>query len=153
MVALAGCPLIGAQSGALPVAAAYRSWHSRQVFHGAPRPAAMGKSPVTLELMTGRSANAWSMVACMASKKVTVTIPEDLLDEIRAEASERGLSAYVAEALRAKRDRDRLVELVSWLEEEHGPVTEDEHSASLNELNRLDAEHAHRRPGSTGEAA
>ncbi|WP_435172347.1 CopG family transcriptional regulator [Actinacidiphila sp. bgisy145] len=89
----------------------------------------------------------------MASKKVTVTIPEDLLDEIRAEAAERGLSAYVAEALRAKRDRDRLVELVNWLEEEHGPVTGDERAAALDELNRLDAEHAHRRPGSAGEAA
>ncbi|MEW1860561.1 MULTISPECIES: CopG family transcriptional regulator [unclassified Streptomyces] len=89
----------------------------------------------------------------MASKKVTVTIPEDLLDEIRTEAAERGLSAYVAEALRIKRDRDRLVELVDWLEEEHGPVTEDERAAALDELNSLDAEHAHRRPGSAGEAA
>lgn len=93
------------------------------------------------------------MVAYMASKKVTVTIPEDLLDEIRAEAAERGLSAYVAEALRAKRDRDRLQELVGWLEEEHGPVTEDERTAALNELDRLDAEHKHRRTGSAGEAA
>ncbi|NJP44602.1 CopG family transcriptional regulator [Actinacidiphila epipremni] len=82
-----------------------------------------------------------------------VTIPEDLLDEIRAEAAERGLSAYVAEALRAKRDRDRLVELVDWLEAEHGPVTEDERSAALDELSRLDAEHAHRRPGRVGDAA
>lgn len=89
----------------------------------------------------------------MASKKVTVTIPEDLLDEIRAEAAERGLSAYVAEALRAKRDRDRLVELVDWLEEEHGPVTEDERSAALDELKGLDAEHERRGASSAGEAA
>ncbi|CAG7650327.1 conserved hypothetical protein [Actinacidiphila bryophytorum] len=93
------------------------------------------------------------MVAYMVSKKVTVTIPEDLLDEIRAEAAERGLSAYVAEALRAKRDRDRLQELVGWLEEEHGPVTEEERVAALDELNRLDAEHKHRRADSAGEAA
>ncbi|WP_328471436.1 CopG family transcriptional regulator [Streptomyces sp. NBC_00448] len=84
------------------------------------------------------------MVPCTASRKVTVTIPEDLLDEIRTEAAERGLSAYVAEALRVKRDRDRLVELVDWLEEEHGPVTEDERAAALDELNSLDAEHAQR---------
>jgi hypothetical protein len=89
----------------------------------------------------------------MVSKKVTVTIPEDLLDEIRAEAAERGLSAYVAEALRIKRDRDRLVELVGWLEEEHGPVTEDERAAALDELNSLDAEHDRRRTGSAGAAA
>jgi len=96
------------------------------------------------------------MVSYMASKKVTVTIPEDLLDEIRAEAAERGLSAYVAEALRFKRDRDRLQELVDWLQEEHGPVTEDERTAALDELNDLDAEHERRRAGgksSAGEAA
>lgn len=89
----------------------------------------------------------------MASKKVTVTIPEDLLEEIRAEAAERGLSAYVAEALRVKRDRDRLVELVGWLEEEHGPVTEDERAAAFDDLNGLDAEHDRRRTGSSGAAA
>jgi hypothetical protein len=80
----------------------------------------------------------------MATKKVTVTIPEDLLDEIRAEAGDRGLSAYVAEALRFKRDRDRLLELVDWLQEEHGAVTEDERAAALTELEDLDAEHERR---------
>ncbi|WP_406304155.1 CopG family transcriptional regulator [Streptomyces sp. NBC_00879] len=80
----------------------------------------------------------------MATKKVTVTIPEDLLDEIRAEAAERGLSAYVAEALRLRRDRDRLRELVDWLQEEHGPVTEDERAAAFEELEDLDAEHERR---------
>lgn len=92
----------------------------------------------------------------MATKKVTVTIPEELLDEIRAEAAERGMSAYVAEALRFKRDRDRLQELADWLQEEHGPVTEDEHAAALKDLDDLDAEHARRRAAGghhAGEAA
>ncbi|MEO3868549.1 CopG family transcriptional regulator [Nonomuraea sp. B12E4] len=93
----------------------------------------------------------------MASKKVTVTIPEELLDEIRADAAERGLSAYVAEALRFKRDRDRLLELVNWLEEEYGPVTDDERAAAMEEVDELDAEHERRRAGGTrnnaGEAA
>ncbi|MCJ0873571.1 ribbon-helix-helix domain-containing protein [Streptomyces sp. AP-93] len=81
----------------------------------------------------------------MATKKITVTIPEELLDEIRAEAAERGLSAYVAEALRFKRDRDRLRELVDWLQEEHGPVTEEERAAAFEDLEALDAEHERRR--------
>ncbi|MED7926264.1 CopG family transcriptional regulator [Nonomuraea sp. LP-02] len=81
----------------------------------------------------------------MATKKVTVTIPEELLEEIRTEAAERGLSAYVAEALRYKRDRDRLLELVNWLEEEYGPVTDDERAAATEELDDLDAEHERRR--------
>jgi metal-responsive CopG/Arc/MetJ family transcriptional regulator len=85
------------------------------------------------------------MVTSMASKKVTVTIPEELLEEIRAEATERGLSAYFAEALRAKRDQDRLKELVAWLEEEYGPITEEELDAARAELAEIDAEHARRR--------
>ncbi|MDX3414831.1 CopG family transcriptional regulator [Streptomyces cellulosae] len=92
----------------------------------------------------------------MATKKVTVTIPEDLLDEIRMDAAERGLSAYVTEALRLKRDRDRLLELVDWLQEEHGPVTGDERAAALKELDELDVEHERRRTAgkhNAGEAA
>ncbi|MFD6324832.1 CopG family transcriptional regulator [Streptomyces sp. NPDC058442] len=81
----------------------------------------------------------------MATKKVTVTIPEDLLEEIRGEAAERGLSAYIADALRLKQDRDRLRELADWLQEEHGPVTDEEHAAALAELEDLDAEHEQRR--------
>jgi hypothetical protein len=67
----------------------------------------------------------------MATMKVTVTIPEDLLDEVLAEAAERGLPAYVAEALRCKRDQDRLLELVNRLQEEHGPVIGDERAAAF----------------------
>lgn len=81
----------------------------------------------------------------MATKKITVTIPEELLEEIRADAAERGISTYVAEALRSKRDRDRLRELVNWLEEEHGPLTEEERAAALEEAEDLDAEHERRR--------
>ncbi|MFF3484765.1 phosphorothioated DNA-binding restriction endonuclease [Streptomyces sp. NPDC002701] len=40
VTALAGRPLIGPQPGARPVAEAHRSWHTSQVFHGSPRPAA-----------------------------------------------------------------------------------------------------------------
>ncbi|MEV0638523.1 CopG family transcriptional regulator [Streptomyces sp. NPDC050619] len=91
----------------------------------------------------------------MATKKVTVTIPEDLLEEIRSEVGERGMSAYVTEALRLKRDRGRLRELVGWLEEEHGPVSDSERAAALGELEDLDAEHAQRNADDSraGEAA
>lgn len=40
VVALAGRPLLGPQPGAPPIAAAHRAWHTRQVFHGTPRPSA-----------------------------------------------------------------------------------------------------------------
>ncbi|WP_406112838.1 phosphorothioated DNA-binding restriction endonuclease [Kitasatospora purpeofusca] len=37
VLALAGRPVIGPQSGLPPVAGRHREWHARQVFHGAPR--------------------------------------------------------------------------------------------------------------------
>ncbi|WP_371612603.1 phosphorothioated DNA-binding restriction endonuclease [Streptomyces clavifer] len=40
VVMLAGRPVIGPQPGVRPVAADHRSWHTSQVFHGSPRPAA-----------------------------------------------------------------------------------------------------------------
>lgn len=40
VVMLAGRPVIGPQAGVRPVAADHRSWHTSQVFHGSPRPAA-----------------------------------------------------------------------------------------------------------------
>lgn len=43
-----------------------------------------------------------------------------------------------------------------WLQEEHGPITEDEYAAALAELDELDAEHQRRRTAGkrdAGEAA
>ncbi|MER7764136.1 CopG family transcriptional regulator [Streptomyces sp. NPDC097619] len=85
----------------------------------------------------------------MATEKVTVTIPEDLLEEIRAEATARGPSAHVTAALRARRDGDRLHEFVDALEEEHGPVGDEEHAAALRMLEEIDAEHERRRAEAT----
>lgn len=42
VVALAGRPLLGPQRGAPAIAATHRSWRTGQVFHGVPRPAAVG---------------------------------------------------------------------------------------------------------------
>lgn len=81
----------------------------------------------------------------MATRKITVTIPEDLLEEIRAEVTDRGLSAYIADAVRAQRDRDRLLELAQWLQDEHGPLTDAERAAAAAELAAVDSEHARRR--------
>ncbi|MFG2407190.1 phosphorothioated DNA-binding restriction endonuclease [Streptomyces brevispora] len=39
VIALAGRPVIGPQPGVRPIAAAHRSWHTSEVFHGSPRPA------------------------------------------------------------------------------------------------------------------
>ncbi|MFC3963396.1 hypothetical protein [Nocardia jiangsuensis] len=89
----------------------------------------------------------------MATKKITVTIPEELLDEVRAEIAERGLSAYITEAVRAQRDRDLIGELADWLEQEHGAVTAEEAATADRELDDLHAEHIRRRAAQGGQGA
>ncbi|GAA0676902.1 MULTISPECIES: hypothetical protein [Streptomyces] len=49
-----------------------------------------------------------------------------------------------------RRTRDGLLELVDWLEEEHGPVTEEERAAAEAELREIDAEHDHRASSPAG---
>ncbi|MGP3966262.1 hypothetical protein [Streptomyces sp. 6N223] len=62
----------------------------------------------------------------MSMKRVTVTIPEELLSSIRERIGERELSAYVTEALVHQDRIDRLGELSDWLQEEYGAVTDEE---------------------------
>lgn len=59
-------------------------------------------------------------------KRVTVTIPEELLSSIRERVGDRELSSYVTEALVHQDRIDRLGELSDWLQQEHGSVTEEE---------------------------
>ncbi len=83
------------------------------------------------------------MVIGMATKKYTVTLPEELAEEIRSEVGPGGFSAYVTRAIERQREQDRLGELVAWLEEEHGPVTEAELAAAeaeRREIERIFAE-------------
>jgi hypothetical protein len=74
----------------------------------------------------------------MATRKHTVSLPEELAEEIRAEAGPRGFSAYVARAVRRQWERDRLGEVVVGLEAEHGTVTEAEPAAA--EVERRETE-------------
>lgn len=60
----------------------------------------------------------------MATKKYTVTLPEELAEEIRAEVGPGAFSAYVTRAIERQREHDRLGELVERLEGEYGPVTD-----------------------------
>lgn len=74
------------------------------------------------------------MVAGMATKKYTVTLPEDLAEQIRREVGPGAFSAYVTEAVRRQWQNDRLGELVQWMEEEHGPVTSPEMEVAHEEF-------------------
>ncbi|MFF3406500.1 hypothetical protein ACFYW8_09860 [Streptomyces sp. NPDC002742] len=76
----------------------------------------------------------------MATKKYTVTLPEELAEEIRSEVGPGGFSAYVSQAIerQRERERDRLGELVVWMQEEGEPLAEEELAAAEAERRELD---------------
>lgn len=97
------------------------------------------------------------MIASMTTRRITVSVPAELLDAIRERVGDREMSAYVTEALARKDEMDRLSELVDWLQEEHGPVTDTERERArqqLDEIERTRAEQtARHRPGAGPAAA
>lgn len=82
------------------------------------------------------------MVDGMATKKYTVTLPEELAEAIRAEVGPGGFSRYVTHAIERQREQERLGELVDWLEAEYGPVTEEELAQAEAERQEIEREHA-----------
>ncbi|MFJ5046620.1 hypothetical protein [Streptomyces sp. NPDC088719] len=74
----------------------------------------------------------------MATKKYTVTLPEELAEEIRSEVGPGAFSAYVTRAIERQREHDRLGELVAWMQEKDGPLTEEEQVAAAAELRDIE---------------
>lgn len=85
------------------------------------------------------------MITGMATKKYTVTLPEDLAEEIRAEVGAGGFSRYVAQAIERQRERDHLHEFVDRWEGEHGDVTDAELARAEAERLALQRRHAERK--------
>jgi Arc/MetJ-type ribon-helix-helix transcriptional regulator len=81
------------------------------------------------------------MVDGMATKKYTVTLPEELAEEIRSEVGPGGFSRYITQAVERQRERERLHDAVDWWESEYGPVTAEELAEA--EAERRDIERAH----------
>ena len=59
------------------------------------------------------------------AKKLSVSIPDDIADELRV-AVPGNVSAFVSAAVRDALDRGRLARFVAELEDELGPADEDE---------------------------
>lgn len=59
------------------------------------------------------------------SKRVTITLPEDLESAIKAEIGEREFSAYVAEAAARRYQHEQLTRLSDGVDAEEGPVPEE----------------------------
>ena len=57
-------------------------------------------------------------------QKVSVSMPAELVEAIRAEAGAGGFSRYVTDAAQRRFRRDGLRKLLDELEAEHGPVDE-----------------------------
>lgn len=58
------------------------------------------------------------------TRKLSVSLPDDLYDELQVEGADN-VSAFVAGAIRQQLDRRRLFGFVAELEEELGAVDED----------------------------
>jgi hypothetical protein len=62
----------------------------------------------------------------MSTEKVSLSLPADLLAEARERAEDGNLSAYVADGLRRRVLADRQRVYLAELDDEFGPLTEDE---------------------------
>lgn len=57
----------------------------------------------------------------MRTRKVSVTVDEDLVDEVRSRVGARGFSRFVNGAIRSELEHGELAALVADLERELGP--------------------------------
>jgi Arc/MetJ family transcription regulator len=74
----------------------------------------------------------------MGMTKLSVTVEEDLVDELRERAGGRGISAFVNQAVRHELQLARLGELLADLENELGPPDEAMVAEALASLDRLE---------------
>ncbi|MCM2578005.1 hypothetical protein [Streptomyces meridianus] len=77
----------------------------------------------------------------MATRKITITVPDELVESIKERVDARGVSGYIAAAAAHQDSMDRLRELAERLEEEHGAVTDDEQQAALDRIAAIDDWH------------
>ena|GEM_PF-2800981 len=56
--------------------------------------------------------------------RVTITLPAELLDEVRASSDRGAVSSWIAEAIAERLSRERLAGAIAEYEAEHGAITE-----------------------------
>jgi hypothetical protein len=67
------------------------------------------------------------------TEKLSATVPRGLAAQIRERAGRGNVSAYVTQALLRQLEHDRLGDLIAELEQEYGPVSEEEITAARSE--------------------
>jgi Arc/MetJ family transcription regulator len=60
----------------------------------------------------------------MSTEKVSLTLDDELVEQARQHAGQRGLSGYVNQALRRQLQRDRLITFLEEADEAAGPLEE-----------------------------
>jgi Arc/MetJ family transcription regulator len=60
----------------------------------------------------------------MGTRKLSVTVDEELVDELQGRVGVRGVSGFVTRAIRHELEREQLGELLADLEGELGPPDE-----------------------------
>ncbi|MCY0927374.1 hypothetical protein OTB20_14370 [Streptomyces sp. H27-H1] len=88
----------------------------------------------------------------MATKKITITVPEELLESIRSRVDARGVSAWIAEAAARRDAGEKLGELADMLETEYGPYDDAAYEAVIDRIAAIDAWHDERRVQETTKA-
>ncbi|GAQ54717.1 hypothetical protein [Streptomyces acidiscabies] len=68
------------------------------------------------------------------TENISVSMPAELVSELRSRTGRRGLSSYITEAVRHQLAMDGLAEIVAAHEEEHGVLTEQEIEAARRDL-------------------
>lgn len=68
------------------------------------------------------------------TENISVSMPAELVSELRSRTGRRGLSSYITEAVRRQLAMDGLAEIVAAHEEEHGALTGQEIEAARREL-------------------
>ncbi|MFD3719950.1 hypothetical protein [Streptomyces sp. NPDC058674] len=68
------------------------------------------------------------------TENISVSMPAELISELRSRTGRRGLSGYITEAVRHQLAMDGLAEIVASHEEEHGALTEQEIETARREL-------------------
>ncbi|MCX5406391.1 hypothetical protein OHA37_21260 [Streptomyces sp. NBC_00335] len=81
----------------------------------------------------------------MGTKKITITLPDEVIEYIKGHVDPRGVSGYVTAAVEHKVAMDKLTGLSEFLDEEFGPLTEEELSTADARLDAMDAWHLERR--------
>ncbi len=62
----------------------------------------------------------------MSTARITITVDEDVLNELKSRVGPGAVSSYVVEALRARLQRDPILELLDKLDEMYGPLTDEQ---------------------------